>query len=263
MNQEHQLFGDADHAPVLARDRVDIDVFSLARDLVTSRQNVSPKRLVEPGPSARDLDALLGLAAAAPDHGLLTPWRFILVPAQQRHRLAEVFALALIDRDPGATLVQIEASRDKAHRAPLLLVAVACLGSREPDTPPLERMVSMGAAIQNVLLGAHAMGYGAGLTSGQAMASERLRELLGLAESEAPACCINIGTVAKRKPAARLRPVAGDILTVLGSHSAADQPQPQPVVQHALDGAGSAAAPIIPAAATIAALMISSSGIAS
>ena len=52
MNQKQQLFGDADRAPVLARDRVEIDVFSLARDLVTSRQNVSPKRLVEPGPSA-------------------------------------------------------------------------------------------------------------------------------------------------------------------------------------------------------------------
>lgn len=55
----------------------------------------------------------------------------------------------------------------KARRAPLLLVAVACLGPREPNTPSLERMVSMGAAIQNLLLGAHAMGFGAGLTSGR------------------------------------------------------------------------------------------------
>ena len=139
--------------------------------LIASRQNVSPKRLVDPGPSAEQLDALLSLAAAAPDHGLLLPWRFILVPAAQRQDLAEVFALALIDRDPGATLQQIESAREKAHRAPLLLVAIACLGPREPDTPPLERMVSMGAAIQNLLLGAHAMGFGAGLTSGQAMAS--------------------------------------------------------------------------------------------
>lgn len=200
----------------LPRQEIEVDVSSMVRDLVTSRQNVSPKRLVEPGPSAHDLDALLGLAAAAPDHGLLTPWRFVLVPPAQRHRLAEVFALALVDRDAGATLAQIEAAREKAHRAPLLLVAVACLGVRQPDTPALERMVSMGAAIQNILLGAHAMGYGAGLTSGQAMASSRLRELLGLAEGEAPVCCINIGTVAKRKPASRVRPAAADILSVLG-----------------------------------------------
>ena len=114
---------------------------------------------------------MLSLAAAAPDHGQLTPWRFVLVPTEQRHRLAEVFALSLVDRDPGATEAQVADAREKAYRAPLLLVAIASLGSREPDTPALERMVSMGAAIQNLLLGAHAMGFGTGLTSGRAMAS--------------------------------------------------------------------------------------------
>lgn len=184
----------------------DADDFSFARDLIGSRQNVSPKRLVEPGPSREQLEALLSLAAAAPDHGLLTPWRFIIVPVAQRHRLAEVFALALIDRDPGATLEQIESAREKAHRAPLLMVAVACLDAREPNTPALERMVSMGAAIQNILLGAHAMGFDAGLTSGQAMTSTRLSVLCGLADGEAAVCCLNIGTASKRKNAARIRP---------------------------------------------------------
>lgn len=192
------------------------EIFSMAQALISSRQNVSPKRLVEPGPSAKQLDALLSLAAAAPDHGLLMPWRFILVAAAQRHRLAEVFALALIDRDPGATLEQIEAAREKAHRAPVLLIAIASLGPREPDTPPLERMVSLGAAIQNLLLGAHAMGFGAGLTSGQAMASPRMERLCRVAEGESAVCCVNIGTVTKRKDVARLRPSPAMLLTELG-----------------------------------------------
>lgn len=194
---------------------LDSEVFAAAQTLIASRQNVSPKRLVEPGPTQRQLEALLDLAAAAPDHGLLTPWRFILVPVTQRHRLAEVFALALIDRDPGATLEQIESAREKAHRAPLLLVAVACLGAREPDTPTLERMVSMGAAIQNLLLGAHAMGFGSGLTSGQAMASPRLHRLCGLSEGEAAVCCINIGTVARHKASSRSRPLPSCFLSGL------------------------------------------------
>jgi nitroreductase len=194
---------------------LDGDPFGFARSLIGSRQNVSPRRLVEPGPSAEQLHDLLSLAAAAPDHGLLTPWRFIIVPADQRHRLAEVFALALIDRDPGATLEQIESAREKAHRAPLLMVAIACLGPREPDTPSLERMVSMGAAVQNLLLGAHAMGFGAGLTSGQAMASKRMGDLCGLAPDETPVCCINIGTVSKRKPGTRVRPLPSTFVTEL------------------------------------------------
>lgn len=192
------------------------DPFGFAQALIGSRQNVSPKRLVEPGPTAGQSHELLSLAAAAPDHGLLTPWRFIIVPADQRHRLAEVFALALIDRDPGATLEQIESAREKAHRAPLLMVSIACLGPREPDTPALERMVSMGAAIQNLLLGAHAMGFGAGLTSGQAMASKRLSELCGLAADEVPVRCVNIGTVSKRKPGTRVRPLPSSFVSELG-----------------------------------------------
>lgn len=182
------------------------DPFQFAQSLIGSRQNVSPKRLFEPAPTPEQLQALLSLAAAAPDHGQLTPWRFVVVPGSVRYRLAEVFALALIDRDPGATLEQIESAREKAYRAPLLMVAIACLGEREPDTPPLERMVSMGAAIQNILLGAHAMGFGAGLTSGQAMSSERLRALCGLVDGESAVCCVNVGTVTHRKGANRLRP---------------------------------------------------------
>ncbi len=220
MNLERTVHIDAEDTSALTRRETrqpqqDGETLLMAQALIRSRQNVSPKRLVEPGPSAEQLNTLLSLAAAAPDHGLLMPWRFILVPAGQRHHLAEVFALALIDRDLGATLEQIESAREKAHRAPFLLVAVACLGPREPNTPPLERMVSMGAAIQNLLLGAHAMGFGAGLTSGQAMASTRLHELCGLAEGEAAVCCVNIGTVSKRKSAARARPLPAAFLSEL------------------------------------------------
>lgn len=194
----------------------EVEPFQAVRDLVLSRTNVSPRRLVEPGPSMEQLQALLTLGAAAPDHGLLTPWRFVLVPPSQRFRLGDAFARALVERDPGATPEQIETAREKAFRAPLLLVAIACLEPRQPDTPALERMVSMGAAVQNILLGAHALGFGTGLTSGQAMSSKHLRELCGLADGESAVCCINIGTVSKRKPATRIRPQPGSFLSVLG-----------------------------------------------
>lgn len=176
-----------------------------AEALITSRQNISPKRLVEPGPSAEQIEQLFRAAAAAPDHGLLMPWRFVLVPALKRADLAEVFALALIDRDPGATLDQIESAREKAHRAPLLMLVVARLGPCEPDIPVLERMVSVGCAIQNILLSAHSMEFGSGLTSGQAMSSPRMRLLFQLQVGEEAVCFVNIGTVSKRKMS-RLRP---------------------------------------------------------
>ena len=188
--------------------------FKFAQALIGGRQNVSPKRLIDPGPTDRQLGEMLALAAAAPDHGQLMPWRFVVVPSHKRGSLAEVFALALIDRDPGATLVQIEAAREKAHRAPLLMLAVARLGSAEPDIPSVERLVSLGAAIQNLLLAAQALGFGSGLTSGQAMSSPRTRELFALAHGEVPVCFVNVGTTARHKPP-RVRPAADVFFSTL------------------------------------------------
>jgi nitroreductase len=69
----------------------------------------------------------------------------------------------------------------------------------QPDRAWLERMVSVGAAVQNMLLMAHALGFGAGLTSGQGMSSPRMRALFRLADGEEAVCFLNIGTVARRK----------------------------------------------------------------
>lgn len=185
-----------------------------AQALIHSRQNISPKRLAAPGPSPAQLEQLLAAAAAAPDHGQLHPWRFVIIPQHKRALLGAVFAQALIERDPDATPEQIAAAREKAHRAPLLLLAVARLGPAEPDIPALERMVSLGCALQNMLLSAHAMGFGAGLTSGQAMTSAHMRTLFALSAGEHPACFVNIGTVSRRKPQ-HARPAPSEFTSTL------------------------------------------------
>lgn len=178
---------------------------SFALALITSRQNILPRRLAEPGPSAQQVNDMFRAAAAAPDHGEIMPWRFVLVPSDKRAVLAEAFGQALSERDASATPEQIDQAREKAFRAPFLALAIARLGPCEPDIDPLERMVSVGAAIQNFLLCAHSMGFGCSLTSGQAMRANALRQLFQLSEGERAVCCINVGTVVKRKPA-RLRP---------------------------------------------------------
>ena len=208
------------------------DLSEFAKTLIHSRRNVSPRRLIAPGPSAEQLQDILGAAAAAPDHGQLLPWRFVMVPIAQRERLADVFGLALQDRDPSATAEQVESAREKAHRAPFLMLAIARLadhpvppgaasgrGSEHPlaidvEVNDAERLVSLGCAIQNVLLSAHAAGFGTGVTSGQALASARLRALFNLQEREQAVCCINIGSVAKNKPSP-VRPQVLDYVSEL------------------------------------------------
>lgn len=195
-------------APVTARNTSPRqDAWSAAHTLITGRQNASPRRLEAPGPSPAQLAGMFALAAAAPDHGCLIPWRFVVVPDAKRVLLAEAFALALIDRDPGATLDQIEAAREKAYRAPLLMLAIAVLAHGPEEIPATEKLVSLGAAIQNLLIGAHASGFGAGLSSGRSITSTRICALFGLMEGEVPVCFIAIGTpMRSREPRERPRP---------------------------------------------------------
>jgi nitroreductase len=85
-------------------------------------------------------------------------------------------------------------------------LAAANLNDTEDGITPHEKMISLGCAIQNILLMAHALGFGAGLSSGKAIQSERLRELFKLSTNTMPTCFITIGTVSKNKPSNALRP---------------------------------------------------------
>lgn len=203
----------ADNPPALGHPRPP-EVVELAHALIHTRQTILPKRLAEPGPDAAQLQAILGAAASAPDHHELLPWRFVLVPAGARDRLAEVFATALVERDASATPQQVAQAREKAYRSPLLLLAVVRLRDDDAEIEPHERIVSAGCAVQNMLLMAHAQGFGGALTSGKALQSAPLRTLFGLKPDEQALCFVNIGTVVKARPV-RLRPQAAQYVSTL------------------------------------------------
>jgi nitroreductase len=210
----------------------DQNLLDFALTLMHSRQNILPAHLNQPGPSAQQLQDILGAAAAAPDHRQLLPWRFVIVPQDQRTRLGELFALALLDRDPSATSEQVAQARDKAQRSPFLMLAVAKLngqpapeaaahahgahhfGAGAPEVNDAQRLVSLGCAIHNIVLSAHAAGFGTGLTSGQALTSPRLRALFELEAYEQAVCWINLGTVCKHA-SARVRPTVADYVSEL------------------------------------------------
>lgn len=177
-----------------------------ANALIHGRVHVSPKRLIEPGPTAEQKLSILGSAKAAPDHGRNTPWHFFEISVPSRPLLGLVFKECLIERDPLASSVELQEAYAKAFRGPLLFLAVAKLGITPDGVSEHEKMVSLGCAIQNILLSAHALGFGSGLSSGKAITSQSLRDLFKLAPDELPICFITIGTVSKNKSGSALRP---------------------------------------------------------
>ena len=171
-----------------------------ANALIHSRQHVSPKRLIAPGPNLSQKFEILNAAGAAPDHGKVTPWHFYEVSQKSRNLLGDLFADALIARDPCATSTQIDEAKQKAFRGPLLLLVTARLNNELDNIPEQEKLISAGCAIQNVLLMANALGFGSGLSSGKALYSQKMRELFLLKDKEQPLCFITIGTISAHKP---------------------------------------------------------------
>ena len=205
------------NVPGAARTAVSDDgaVAAMATALMQSRQTILPKRLGAPGPGASELATIVNAAAHAPDHGQLLPWRFVLVPEAARPPLAEVFAQALLERDPGATPEQCGQAREKAFRAPVLMLVVVDGERGDPEIDLAERLLSAGCAVQNMLLMATAQGFGSALTSGKALKSTALRQLFGLQAHEHAPCFISIGTAHTRKPT-KPRPNPEKLLSSLG-----------------------------------------------
>src|SRR5688500_7874639 len=85
----------------------------------------SAPRLAEPAPSREHLDMILRAAANAPDHGKLRPWRFIVVSGEGRERFGDLMAKTLQQRDPSIAREMLQRERDKAMRAPMIVVVAA------------------------------------------------------------------------------------------------------------------------------------------
>ena len=186
----------------------------LAAELMSARRTVLPFRLGEPGPDAGQLQAILSAAGSAPDHRSLLPWRLVAVPADQREALAEVFVQALLERDPAAGPHDIAKAREKGFRSPFLALLVVDAAKGDAEIGLAERLISAGAAAQNMLLMATALGFGSALTAGQSVRSAALHRFFGLHESEQAVCFLSIGTALSHGKTG-VRPTVDDYLSTL------------------------------------------------
>ena len=142
--------------------------------LLESRRSARPRELVGPGPTADELERMIAIAARTPDHGKLTPWRFVTVAADQRDALEALLLCALAEDDPQAPPAKREKERDFAHFQGALVVLVSAPVEGH-KIPVWEQMLSCGAAGMNLMLAAHALGFVPGWLTGWRAYSERVR----------------------------------------------------------------------------------------
>ncbi len=188
--------------PSAGADDAGADLGALVLTLINSRQSVTPKRLVAPGPDPQQLRQLVEAAACAPDHRGLRPWRLIRILDHQRAELSDLFAVIAAERQPPPDAQDLARARAKAWRAPCLLLAVLRRSPVDLEVPEVERAVALGAALMSLLLAAHGLGFGAMLTSGRSVRTRRFAGAFGLTADEQAVCFVSIGRAGpqRRKP---------------------------------------------------------------
>jgi nitroreductase len=176
-----------------------------ALDAIFARRSIS--RLVEPGPGAGEVELLLAAAAAAPDHGELRPWRFVVVRGEGAGRdfgevFAEAYELRVARAEGDVVPAKLDKERTKLGRAPLVIAACAC-HVHDTKIPWIEQQLAVAAACQNILLAATALGYGSMWRTGDNAYDDHIKAALGLGEHDSIVGFLYIGSVDDRhaKPA--------------------------------------------------------------
>lgn len=174
--------------------------------LLSRRRSTVALAMSEPGPSADQVDQLIGIASRVPDHGKLAPWRFIVFQGEARTRFGQVLGQVFKAKNPGATEEQVAFEAGRFERAPLVIAVISSV-TENHKIPEWEQVLSAGAACQNLLIASSAMGYGAQwLTEWYAFDAD-VNAGLGLGPNERIAGYLYVGS-AKDEPVERVRPAA-------------------------------------------------------
>lgn len=166
------------------------------------RDRRSRPALDPPAPDRDQLHEILVAAAAAPDHARLRPWRLIVIDGPALGPLGDSFAAALAEREPGASPADLDRTRAKARRAPMVVVVV-CQPRPHPKVPAWEQRATAACVAYGLTLAAHAKGFGAMWRTGWFGGSPKVRAHLGLVDGEEVTAWVYLGTPAGPPPAPR------------------------------------------------------------
>jgi nitroreductase len=165
----------------------------IAIDLLLGRSSAA--QLVEPAPTAAEVETMLQASVTAPDHGRIRPWRFVVMRGQGRARLGTLMADALRASNAGVSESEMERERAKPLRAPLV-ISLAAQPNLAHKVPGIEQVFAATAAGAQLMLAANALGYGAAWRTGGAAHNVLVRRGLGLTDDASIIGFFYIGTEA-------------------------------------------------------------------
>lgn len=158
-----------------------------------ARKSAPIHELAPPGPSDGELETMLEVAARVPDHGRLTPWRFIVYRGEARERVGELLAALAEECEGTLPPARLEQERARFSRAPMVVGVVSCLKDN-PKIPESEMRLSGGMAAFGLMIAANALGYATNMVTNWYSGLEEGRRILGLAPHERVVGFVHVGT---------------------------------------------------------------------
>jgi nitroreductase len=154
----------------------------------------SALKLTGPGPTREHLEQIMRAAVRAPDHGRLRPWRFVVLEGAARDTLGAEMARLSKAKFPQSTPEQLDSERRKVLRAPTIVVVAARI--TQGKIPEIEQIGAVAAGVENMMLAAHALGYGAMWKTGAAAYDAETKAALGFAAEDRIVAFLYLGTIA-------------------------------------------------------------------
>ncbi len=160
-----------------------------ALELLLQRRSVA--KLIDPPPQGEALENILNAALRAPDHGVLTPWRFVIAQGDGLNKLADILVRAAkVENSEQAVIDKLSQA---PFRAPMVITVIAEV-KEHPKVPYLEQYLSAGCTVQAMQMAAIAQGFQGFWRSGPWMFHSGVRDAFGLKESDQIVGFLYLGT---------------------------------------------------------------------
>jgi nitroreductase len=181
--------------------------FDILKEIITTRRTIVPEVMNGKFIPEALMDEILAAANWAPSHGLTEPWRFVVFGPDQKDAFKQYHAdlYKKVSSEKGEFIkVNYEKIRNRAQNASHVIALVMKRGDN-PKIPEIEEIAATAAAVQNILLTAHAHGVACYWGSGGMTYHLEMKKFLGFEEQDKVMGLLFFGYTSEEHPKGKRR----------------------------------------------------------
>lgn len=187
--------------------------FEVLQHVIRTRRSVKPGLMNGRKIENFIIEKILGLADWAPTHGYTEPWRFLVYNGNALEQFctdhAEMYKeVTLAEKFNNAKYEKLKHTADRLSH----LVIVYLKHAENVKIPLIEEIAAVAAAVQNILLGATALGIASMWSTGGVTHHQVLKKYLGLTENDIIMGLLHFGYVDEIPEGKRMVPLTEKII---------------------------------------------------